>query len=76
MHTQQVPVIGQQRQQFQQVVGQQLQTLSIAIYTRVAARHLEAGEPSAEHLRTLAQGSQVAARAFFESMGVQFGERQ
>ena len=72
----QVPVIGQQRQQFQTAINQQLQQLSLSIYTQLATQYLGSIEDgdvaNPEHLQQLSKDSQVAARSFFEGMGVQF----
>ena len=73
-HRQQFQVAGTQEQQIQQ----QFLQLSLEIYARlVTGKYLDAGysEPlDAGHLRKLAADSQIASRAFFEALGVKFGE--
>ncbi len=53
-------------------IQQQMHELAIDIYARAAADYLPDADD--DRLRELATGSQRAARAFFESMGVQFSE--
>lgn len=48
---------------------QQVHELALEIYARAAADFLDGADD--DRLRTLATSSQRAARAFFESMGVQ-----
>lgn len=60
---------GQQPSAEQQV-QQQVHELALEIYARAAADYLLDADD--DRLRALATGSQRAARAFFESMGVQF----
>lgn len=57
-------------------VMEQMQDLALEIYSRLAVAHLSADhytEPlSHEHLKALANHSQIAAKAYFESLGVKF----
>lgn len=60
----------------EQAIMEQMQGLALEIYSRLAVNHLSADhytEPlSHEHLKALANHSQIAAKAYFESMGVKF----
>lgn len=60
----------------EQAIMEQMQELALEIYARLAVAHLNADhytEPlSHEHLKAIANHSQIAARAYFESMGVKF----
>lgn len=57
-------------------IAETVQDLALEIYARLAVLHISetrvgpAADPPA--LRTLAEHSQTAAKAYFESMGVQF----
>lgn len=68
----QSPLAGGQQQSPEVAIAQQVQELAITIYCElVAKRH--AGSPADPiALRLLAQDAQIAAKAYFESMGVQF----
>ena len=61
-------------------IEEQMHDLSLEIYARLAVQHLAADhytQPlSREHLRALAEHSQIAAQAFFEAMGVQFDHQE
>ena len=64
----------------EQAIQQQMHELAMEIYTRLAADHISDDHYtrplSVELLRQLAGHSQVAARAYFEQMGVQFSDHQ
>lgn len=62
-----------QQQTAELQVQQQMHELALDIYARAAADYLLDADD--DRLRTLAAGSQRAARAFFEAMGVQFDEQ-
>ena len=75
-----VQTVAQQRQQFglRQIQQPPVERaaeddLAQEIYARLVATYLEdlVGQPNDEHLRGLAANAQAAARAYFESMGVQ-----
>lgn len=70
-----VPLLGQQQQRMQAAVGQQMQQLSLQIYSRVAGDYLAErahSDVDQKRLMELAQSSQTASRAYFEAMGVEF----
>lgn len=64
------------KQEMQAMLSQQLQVLAREIYVRAAADAWrdEAG-PFPELFRKLANMSQMAAKAYFEAMGVQFEDK-
>ena len=64
----QAPIIGQRQQQAVAQVTAAMAQLSMAIYTHIIDRHGIPFDP--EMLRKLAKDSQVAARAYFEGIGV------
>jgi ATP-dependent helicase YprA (DUF1998 family) len=71
------PVLGvPQPAGAEQAIQQQMHELAMEIFARLAAEHISDDhytKPlSEEHLRQLASHSQIAARAYFEAMGVQF----
>lgn len=75
-----VPIIGQQQAsqaqqqaQMQAAISQAIQSLAMGIYSRLATAHLgttptHPADP--DRLRQLAKDSTVAARAYFEGIGV------
>lgn len=74
-----VPLLGQQqaaaRAQLAQAVGQ----LSFGIYSQLATAHIATRDEhqpvDADRLRQLARDSQLAAKAYFEGLGIaSFGE--
>jgi hypothetical protein len=79
----QVPHLGQQAAQKEQAekqaqagVMQTVQQLSLKIYSDLALRQSwPLDDKAVEELQQLARDSQVAARAYFEGLGIaQFGE--
>ena len=67
----QIPVLGQQRQVAEAQIMQAVQGLSLTVYSRIAAEMLDPEkDANPEHLRHLAKGSMIAARAYFEGLGV------
>ena len=68
----------QQMASAEQQVQQQMHELSLEIYSRLATRLLtdedRDGRDDPDRLRDIAKDAQLAARAYFESMGVQFAE--
>lgn len=69
----------QQQQTAEQAIQEQMAELSLEIYCRLAvAAHISddsyerASDPA--RLQRLARDAQAAARAYFQSMGVQFSE--
>ena len=66
-----IPMLGQQRQQAEAGIQQAAQQLSLGIYARIAAEMLDPEQPAnPEHLRHLAKQSMLAARCYFEGIGV------
>ena len=69
-----VPVIGQQQNQFQAQVSAAIHSLSVQIYTQLASQCiLHSGIPEgfdADKLRQLAKDASLAARAYFEGVGI------
>lgn len=73
----QIPLIGQgqqldERAQIMAHISQQLRALSQGIYVRVASDMVGDGASDADDFRQAAKDSQLAARAYFEAMGVVF----
>jgi len=73
----QVPLLGQGQQpqqpnpqQMQQAISQAAQGLSLQVYAIAAAVAIDEGRDDPRHLRTLAQRSMIAARCYFEGIGV------
>ena len=70
----QIPLLGQQQQAANQAIMQAVNQLSIGIYSHLATAHIsgrdehQAVDP--DKLRQLAKDSQVAAKAYFEGLGV------
>jgi len=54
-------------------IADNLQDLAMEIYCRVVAQYIAADRVDREAFQTLALHSRSAAKAYFESMGVQFG---
>lgn len=54
-------------------IADNLQDLAMEIYCRVVAQYIAAERVDREAFQTLALHSRSAAKAYFESMGVQFG---
>lgn len=67
------PALGPPPAGAEQAIQQQMHELALEIYARAAADDLL--DADYDQLRTLAAGSQRAARAFFEAMGVQFNDQ-
>lgn len=56
-------------------ITEAVQDLALEIYARLAVKHIEHNQATdRETLQGLAQSAQLAAKAYFESMGVQFNE--
>ena len=53
-------------------IAEQLQDLAMEIYCRVVSSHISAGRVDAVEFRYLAKHAQTAAKAYFQSLGVQF----
>ena len=74
------PALGPPPAGAEAAIQQQMHELAMEIYTRLAADHISDDHYtrplSVELLRQLAGHSQVAARAYFEQMGVQFSDHQ
>ena len=69
----QVPLIGQQKQQAMIQIMQEINALSLSIYSKLACEYLGAYEHShvdVERLKVLALNSRAAAQAYFEGLGV------
>ena len=70
------PIIGQRQQQMQAQIQAAIGQLSMGIYSQVATAYFRSwprGEDQSvdqNQLRQLAQNSQVAARCYFESLGI------
>lgn len=62
------------QQELQAMLAQQLQVLAREIYCRAASDLLndEMGNMTPEGFRALADASRLAAKSYFEAMGVQF----
>lgn len=62
------------QQEMQQMLSQQLQVLAREIYVRAVSDLMPSNNRSrdAEDFQDVAKRSQTAAKAYFESMGVQF----
>ncbi len=75
---QQVPIIGQQQQQQQQQMQAQVQAaigqVSLGIYSQLSAANIATLDKhqsiDQDQLRQLAKDAQIAARCYFESIGV------
>ncbi len=73
-----VPIIGQQQQQQQQQMQAQLQAaigqVSLGIYSHLATAYITTRDKhqsvDQDQLRQLAKDAQIAARAYFEGIGV------
>ena len=73
-----VPIIGQQQQQQQQQMQAQVQAaigqVSLGIYSQIAAAHIDTRDKhqsiDQDQLRQLAKDAQLAARCYFEGIGV------
>jgi len=67
-----MPTLGQQPHNPQNAILQSLQELSLEIYCRVAAEQITRDDQIAdiERLQQLARDSHVAAKAFFQGLGV------
>lgn len=61
-----------QPQTAETAIAEQMHDLAMEIYCRVIAQHIAADHTDREAMQTLALHSQAAAKAYFESMGVQF----
>jgi len=76
-----VPVIGQRQQQMEQQLAQAVGQMSTAIYIQLASAHIAAVDhphqsPCPQRLKQLARDSQVAAKAYFEGLGIaQFSDK-
>lgn len=51
-------------------IAEQLQSLSLEIYARLACQFIAAGKT--DNLEQLAQQAQAAAKAYFRSLGIEF----
>ncbi len=70
-----VPLLGQQQQQQQAAINQAVSQLSLSIYAHAATAHVATRDSTIQEidcnqLRQLARDSNVAAKAFFEGLGV------
>lgn len=63
----------------EQQIQSQMHELALEIYARIAADHLADDHYtrplSTEHLHQLASHSQLAARCYFEALGIKFDEQ-
>ncbi len=65
-----IPLIGQQQQQQNHVMGQMASNLSQAIYIQwVTHGELSLPNPDIEQMRGIARDSMAAARAYLEGIG-------
>ena len=61
----------QPQQSQQDAIAEDIQDLAMEIYSQLAVDHIRKSQaPDAQTLRDLAKSAQLAARAYFESMGV------
>ncbi len=69
-----VPMLGQKQQQQQMALAQAVSQLSLSIYQHSAIQHVtcrdEHQQLDPERLRQLAKDSQVAAKDYFEGLGI------
>ena len=57
-------------------IQSQMHELAMEIYARLAVIHIGTGGLDADDLRLLATDAQAAAKAYYESLGVQFHNHQ
>lgn len=69
------PILGQSQQPtYEQAISEQMADMAMEIYCRLASSHISSGQLEPEVFRFLAKESQIAARVYFESLGVKFEE--
>lgn len=69
------PILGQSQQPtYEQAISEQMADMAMEIYCRLASSHISSGQLEPEVFRFLAKHSQIAARVYFESLGVKFEE--
>lgn len=59
-------------QSAEEAIAESMADMAMEIYCRVVSSHICADRVDPEAFQTLAKHSQAAAKAYFESMGVQF----
>jgi len=69
-HFGQAPILGQRQQQMQAQVQAAIGQLSMGIYSQLASAHIATQSVDLDRLRQLAKDSQVAARCYFEGLGI------
>lgn len=68
-----MPGQQQPQQSPEAAIAETMQELALEIYARLATAHIEHNQATdRETLQGLAQSAQLAAKSYFESMGVQF----